>query len=245
MYGVLRDARAVLFTCEEEKILARQSFRPYRVNEVVVKYGTQGATGDLATQKLAFLTEHPELVGKRVLLFLSRIHEKKGCDLLVDAFGEIVKSDPSLVLVMAGPGQTGLVSRLKIQADNLGLSDKIFWPGMLSGDQKWGAFAAAEAFVLPSHQENFGIVVAEALACGTPVLISNKVNIWREIIAAGGGFVEDDTQEGTTRILQKWIGMTETERSSMRVQARTCFEQNFEITKAAESLLEALQANKS
>ena len=75
---------------------------------------------------------------------------------------------------------------------------------MLQGDAKWGAFYAAEVFALPSHQENFGVAVAEALACGTPVLISNKVNIWQEIAEDGVGLVEEDDLEGTTRLLERW-----------------------------------------
>lgn len=244
LYGVLRDARAVFFTSEEEKILARQSFRPYRVHEVVVKYGTPGSTGDLESKKQNFLAQFPELQDRRLLIYLSRIHEKKGCDLLVEAFAKVADRDPSLTLVMAGPDKTNLVPTLKLQAERLGIADRIAWPGMLTGDMKWGAYAASEAFVLPSHQENFGIVVAEALACGTPTLISNKVNIWREIVNAGGGFVGEDTLDGTLRLLTKWTDLDAAERQAMRVKARECFEQNFEIRKAAESLLEAITANR-
>ena len=71
---------------------------------------------------------------------------------------------------------------------------------MLQGDLKWGAFHASDAFVLPSHQENFGIAVAEALGCGLPALISDKVNIWREVEADGAGFVAHGYVEGTPGI---------------------------------------------
>ena len=79
----------------------------------------------------------------------------------------------------------------------------MLFPGMVGGKQKWAAFRGAKAFVLPSHQENFGIAVAEALACGCPVLISNKVNIWREIAEGKAGIVTDDTPEGTYLLLQR------------------------------------------
>lgn len=82
-YRVLRDARAVLFTCEEEKILARESFWLYRANEEVASLGTVSPPADAESMLAArFLARHPELRGERILLFLSRIHEKKGCDLL-------------------------------------------------------------------------------------------------------------------------------------------------------------------
>ena len=240
-YLVLRDAQAVLFTCEEEKLLARQSFGLYRANERVVSYGTAGPVGDAAAQKAAFLARYPELQGKRLLLFLSRIHVKKGCDLLIEAFARVAGSDPALHLVMAGPDQTGWRAELERQAASLGVADRVSWPGMLAGDLKWGAFRAAEAFALTSHQENFGVAVAEALACGLPPLISDKVNIWREIVEDGAGLVAEDTQEGAERLLREWLALPAAARGQMALRARECFESRFEISIAARNLLAALQ----
>src|SRR5262245_29706315 len=106
-YRVLRDARAVFFTCEDERLLSRESFSRYRANEVGVSYGTPGPSGDPALQRSAFLERFPELRDRRSLLFLSRIHPKKGCDLLIDAFAAVAGLDPSLHLVMAGPDPVG------------------------------------------------------------------------------------------------------------------------------------------
>ena len=117
----------------------------------------------------------------------------------------------------------------------------ITWTGMLHGDFKWGAFWAADAFILPSHQENFGIAVAEALSTGTPVLISDKVNIWREIKEDKAGFIEEDTLEGCLKLLQRHLAAQGDEWDKMRQNARTCFLNRFEITKAAESLLGVIQ----
>lgn len=239
-YRVLRDARAVIFTCEEERLLARQSFWLYRCNEAVTNYGTSPplTNGDeLAT---AFLDAYPELMGKRLVLFLSRIHEKKGCDLLIDGFAKVACQDPRLHLLMAGPDQVGLMSKLKAKAESLGIADRITWPGMLRGNMKWGAFYAAEVFALPSHQENFGIVVAEALACEKPVLISNKVNIWREIETDDAGFVADDTLQGTVKNLQRWLALDEVAYRRKSERARECFTARFHIQKAAERLLQII-----
>ncbi len=244
-YRVLRDAHAVLFTCEEERLLARQSFRTYQCREQVVSIGTSVPAGDPAAQREAFLAAYPQLGGKRLLLFLSRIHVKKGCDLLLEAFARVAASNPSLHLVMAGPDQTGWQSRLEAQAQRLGITDRVTWPGMLSGDLKWGAFHAADVFVLPSHQENFGIAVAEALACGLPVLISNKVNIWREIEADCAGLVAPDTADGTTHLLRTWLALPEAEQQAMRRQAQATFLKRFEITNAAQSLLRVLSQHHS
>ena len=242
-YRVLRDARAVLFTCEEERRLARESFRPYHCQEAVITYGTSIPSGDPEGQREAFLARYPALRGKRLLLFLSRLHEKKGCDLLLEAFARVAQTDPDLRLIMAGPDQTGLKGTLQQQAARLGITDRVSWPGMLSGDLKWGAYHAAEVFVLPSHQENFGIAVAEALACGRPVLISNKINIWREIEADGAGLIASDDLAGTTGLLERWLAMPAAQKETMRRNAICCFTERFEIHKAAQSLLNTLRAH--
>lgn len=240
-YRVLRDAQAVLFTCEDEKVLARESFWLYRANEVVTAFGTADAPHNGSQLASAFINSQPDLKNKRLVLYLSRIHEKKGCDLLIEAFARVAKQDPTLQLIMAGPDQTGWSATLKDLAKQRGISERISWLGMLSGDMKWGAFYAAEVFCLPSHQENFGIVVAEALACSKPVLISNKVNIWREIETAQAGFVDDDTIEGTVRNLQRWLDMDKSAYEALTKNSRKCFTSNFLIQQAAEKLVEILQ----
>jgi len=188
-YRVLRDARAVMFTCEEERLLARHSFALYHCHEEVVGYGTAPPPVEWEAASMAFYERFPGLRGKRIVLFLSRIHEKKGCELLIEAFAGFAANDPLLQLVIAGPSSPDLEKRLRDQVRIHGLDERVTWTGMLTADVKWGALYCAEVFALPSHQENFGIAVAEALACGTPVLISDKVNIWREIVAGGAGLV--------------------------------------------------------
>lgn len=240
-YRVLRDARAVLFTSEEELLRARQSFWLYRATEQVVAYGTRTPPLDAVSLREKFLDTHPHLRGRRVLLYLSRIHEKKGCDLLVRAFAKVAAADPTLHLVIAGPDQSGLVETLKLIAVAQGVSERISWPGMLRGDMKWGAFYAAEAFVLPSHQENFGIAVAEALGCGLPVLISDKVNIWREVTVSGAGLSAPDTLTGTLALLEQWLAFTGAERAAMGVAARDLFMRSFTVDAMANGLLEVVE----
>ena len=242
-YRVLRDARAVLFTCEAEKRLARQSFRLYRVREEVVALGTAPPLEDRHASRAAFLSAWPHLEDKRLLLFLGRIHIKKGCDLLLEAFAKVADIDSSIHLVMAGPDQSGLQTGLQQHAAALGISARVTWTGMLTGEQKWGAFYASEAFVLPSHQENFGIAVVEALACGLPVLISNQVNIWHEILSDRAGLVAKDDLAGTTTLLHQWLSMTPQDRQEIQGNAKSCFARNFQIEQAAQNLLDVLCAD--
>jgi glycosyltransferase involved in cell wall biosynthesis len=239
-YRVLRDARAVLFTSEEERLLARESFWLYRANEYVVAYGTTAPPSDAAQLRERFLEANPQLRGRHVLLFLSRIHVKKGCDLLIRALAGFAATHPALHLIVAGPDQTGWVGKLQQLAHRLGVGDRVSWPGMLRGDMKWGAFYSADAFVLPSHQENFGIAVAEALGCGLPVLISDKVNIWREVQSHGAGIVAPDTEEGTRSLLREWLSLTPDQRRNMGQNARNLFKQRFTVDAMAAGLLDVV-----
>lgn len=237
-YPVLRDAKAVLFTTQTERELATISFRPHRWNSIVIPFGTNPPGGDPGAQRRAFYAVCPALEERRFLLFLSRIHEKKGCDLLIEAFAQVAGQYPEVDLVVAGPDQTGLQKMLAKVAASRGIADRVHWPGLLTGEAKWGAFRAAEAFVLPSHQENFGIVVAEALACGTPVLISNKVNIWDVVAEEGVGLVEDDTLEGTHRLLMRWLELPVPARASMAAKTVSCFERRFSMQRCASAMAE-------
>ena len=243
-YRLLRDAQAVLFTSDEERRAARESFWLYRCHEKVVNYGVAAPTGNADAQKGSALERFPELSGKRVLLFLGRIHEKKGCDLLLKAFAKVAReAGADLRLVVAGPDHNGLTRQLQTLAESLLISAQIIWAGMLSGDVKWGMLRLAEVFVLPSHQENFGLAVAEALACGSPVLISNKVNIWREIAEDQAGLVDDDDEGGTTRLLEKWLALPPEQKDAMRRNAERSFQSRFEVTKAASALIEVISAS--
>lgn len=241
-YWVLRDARAVLFTAEEERLRARESFALYRCREQVALYGTSPPPSDRVAMRAQFMSAFPAAAGRRNLLFLGRIHEKKGCDLLLQAFAAVAGLDRSLHLVMAGPCEMPLRHHLEAMALRAGVADRVTWTGMLQGDLKWGAFEAADAFCLPSHQENFGVAVAESLACGVPVLISNRVNIWREIEGDGAGLICDDTAQGAERVLRTWIAMPAEARARMRQRALACFEDRFQSSRFADHLLDIISA---
>lgn len=245
VYRTLRDASAVLFTCEEERRLARESFWLYQCKEFVVSYGTSAPPDLAAQQRQAFDARFPDLVTKRKLLFLGRVHPKKGADLLFKALAAIKARDPrrldNVQVVMAGPADHAYGLEMQQLVQTLGLSEHVTWTGMLTGDAKWGAFRAADAFILPSHQENFGIAVAEALACGLPVLISNQVNIWREILEDEAAYVEPDDQPGTERLITRWLETPPSQWAQMKANAVDCFNRRFLVDRTAESFAAAVE----
>jgi glycosyltransferase involved in cell wall biosynthesis len=239
-YWILRQARAVFFTCEEEKRLARESFWLYHANEAVAPLGIEEPPGPAERQLATFYDAFPQLRGRRFLLFLGRVHPKKGVDLLLQAINAQAPPPDALSLVVAGPGNRDFIESLRGDAGG-GEAFASSWPGMLTGDIKWGALRAADAFILPSHQENFGLAVVEALACGTPVLISNKVNIWREIAEDGAGLVADDTLSGVGQLLTQWRAVTPEQRADFAARARRCFETRFQIDLATAGLVQQLR----
>ncbi len=237
----LRHATGVLFTCDEERRRARLSFPWYHCTERIASYGTAQPPADDGTLRAAFHAAFPQTEGKRIVLFFGRIHEKKGCDLLIEAFARVANVDPALQLVIAGPGAPALREDLEMLAERVGVAPRVVWTGMLSGPQKWGAFHAAEVFCLPSHQENFGVAVVEALGCGVPVLISDKVNIWREIEADGAGIVRTDTVDGTEQALREWLAADAATRARMRAAAPASFARRFQSRQVGQRLLDIIQ----
>jgi len=237
-HRTLNASKAVCFTSEEEKRVAGIGFPFCRFNRVVVPYGTMGPSGDPEALKAAFFEIWPGLKGKRYLLFLGRIHPKKGCDLLLEAFAKV--ANPELQLVMAGPDEIGWEAELKTQAARLGIAERITWTGMVRGDAKWGAFYGSEAFILPSHQENFGIAVADALACGVIPLISDKVNIAPDVAADGAGLMESDTLEGTVKLIEDFQGLSAEQRRKMRQLALDCYANRYALKSAAQAVYQAM-----
>ncbi|TKD65563.1 glycosyltransferase [Flavobacterium sp. ASW18X] len=237
---VVNNATGLLFTCEQELLLARQAFKQYRPrNEYNVGYGVQPPPPFATEMTRALRDKLPNWNGEPYLLFLSRIHQKKGVDLLIKAYNQLSKKTTGIPkLIIAGPGMDSTYGK-ELEYLTQG-NEQIIFPGMLNGAAKWGAFYHAAAFVLPSHQENFGIAVAEAMACKKPVLISDKVNIWREIVEHHGGIANTDTLEGTLKTLKEWFAKTAEEQQQMGMAAFESYGTHFTIAKAAQNLMNTI-----
>lgn len=186
----INAADAIFYTCEEEMKLARTTFKGFNPKkEINVGYGIQRPPLFDEPMKQAFEEKCPELKGRNFWLFLSRIHPKKGIDLLIDAYTMLTEQGYQFPdLVIAGPTDSDFAQKMIFKAQK---NPHIHFSGMLSNASKWGAFYACDAYLLPSYQENFGIAIVEAMACKKPVLITKKINIWREIEGGDGGWILD------------------------------------------------------
>ena len=124
-----------------------------------------------------FFDAFPVLRDRRIVLFLGRIHPKKGLDLLLEAWSALSPIYTDACLVIAGPDCEGTQASLETIIAGRGLKSSVIFTGMLSGAMKWSALAASEAFVLPSHSEGLSVGVLEAMGMGLPVLLTDPCNM--------------------------------------------------------------------
>jgi len=176
----------------------------------------------------------PESDGRRVVLFLSRIHPKKGLDLLCRVWGTLPKNLP-VILLVAGPGvDASLTDLRRWLAAQPGPPARYIGP--VNGDRKLALLSSAWLMALPSHSENYGMVVAEALACGTPVLTTTKMP-WAEVAATGCGWVVTPQADDLAHALHEALGLTSEEHEPMRARARA-FVGRFHSLESAVSSME-------
>jgi glycosyltransferase involved in cell wall biosynthesis len=185
----VRAAAAMVYTHEEERRLAEESVRGLPKGFIVPLGADAPPDAPLEHLRLDFLRRFPHLQRKRIVLFLSRVHPKKGLDLLIPAFRNVAARCKDAHLVIVGSGDPEYLSTLHRTVDRLRISDCVTFTGSLNGRSKWEAMAAATMLVLPSYQENFGLVVAEAMQLGVPVVLSRHVNTWTDVVQGGAGLV--------------------------------------------------------
>lgn len=182
--------------------------------------------------------KYPELSGKKIILFLGRIHPKKGLDLLAAAFKKIVNARDDTFLVIAGSGDERYVSKIKNLFRKNGLSGRVLFTGMLLNSDKLAAFSGSDLFVLPSYGENFGIAVLEAMACALPVVVTNRVGLFPDIKEFNAGFITDCN---STHIADAILGLLNDDalRRNMGRNARRLAEEKFTLDHAANKMIEA------
>jgi glycosyltransferase involved in cell wall biosynthesis len=125
------------------------------------------------------------------MLFLSRLHEQKGIDIAINAAAVMRDSGRNFALLIAGSGEPTYEQQMRDLVAKLGLRDHVVFLGLVTGVDKISLYRAADVFVLPTRHENFGLVLTEAMACGTPVVTTHGTDIWRELREQAGQRVVD------------------------------------------------------
>lgn len=172
----------------------------------------------------------------REILFLSRVHVKKGINFLIEAVAALKNELEGYCVKIAGEGEESYVNELRQLAARLGVEDMVKFTGGVYGDSKWELFRHADVFVLPTHSENFGIVVAEALACGTPV-ITTKGTPWQELETNGCGWWTEIGTEALIAAFRKFLALSDGEIERMGRNGRKLVEDKYSSRKMAEDMV--------
>ncbi len=234
-------AKKTFYTTDDEMLLARKSFPDLPANERVVGFGIKGGPLIHAKEKKDFYRKFPHLKNKKFYLFLGRIHPKKGCDLLVKAFNQFSDKRQDYEILFLGPDNSNWAKSLKLITAKLPISKKITWGGMVDEKIKWAALNLANAFVLPSHSENFGAVIPEALSCKLPVLTTNKVNIWREILKFNAGYISSDSIDDFGKLFLLWERLSSDQIEVIKMNSSKCFRLCFDVKHAVKRLIKELK----
>lgn len=193
----LRKATGMIYTHEEELRLAESQCAGLAKGHVI-PLAADDPPGDRNQLAASFLKTYPQFEGKRLVMFLGRLHSKKGLDLLLPAMAKVCESRSDVALLLVGPSEPEYRTQLESNVSQLGIADQCHFIGPLSGNDKWAALAAADIFALTSYQENFAIALVEALRVGTPAVISNRVNIWKSLQTNDAAVVADLNVESIT-----------------------------------------------
>ena len=198
----LNRATAIHFTTPAERDLVAPM--GLRAKSLIEPVGIDFSEFETLPEPGLFRAKYPQLAGRPMVLFLSRLSPQKGLDVLIPAFARLKDSDA--ILVLAGPDYDNYAQAVRGWVKQHKLDDRVIFTGMLHGRERIEAFRDADLFVLPSHHENFGIVVAEAMAAGAPLVISREDNIWHEVVEAGAGTaVRGGNVDGLAEELNRWI----------------------------------------
>lgn len=195
--AMLESAAAVHCTAAFEQEQAQKWFPKGRGVTIPLVFDVEPFAGEIDTSK----APGPQRGERPRLLFLSRIHEKKGLDRLLEAAALLEKKGQSVDVLIAGTGEEAYEREMAQLAERVGLRDRAHFLGLVTGDAKAALYASADLFVLPTSQENFGFVCPEALACGAPVVTTKGVDIWPELQESGGAEIAENTAEGVAAVV--------------------------------------------
>ena len=236
----LNCAAAIQYSSRMEDEMARH-FIQVKSPSLLIPEGVSLKPFEKLPNRGNFRDKYPEMEGKSLILHLGRIHQKKGLDLLVEAFSRVAARRDDIHLVLAGSGDKGYVMQITKMLHDLDVFDRTTITGQLDEDEKLAILRDADIFVLASHGENFGISVVEAMACGLPVIISDKVGIWREILEASAGTVTKCQPEEIADAIDNLLNDSEL-RMAMGQRGKNIARDKFSSDRMSESMETAYQA---
>ena len=216
-HRAIAAAQRLIFTADDEMRLVQNLF-PSLPECLVIPLGGDPPSAGADELSAAFVERFPMARGRRQLLFLGRLDFKKGIDRILSALPRVVDRYQDVLLTIVGEGGFAFERDLRNIIARRGLTNFVMMTGRLEGRMKWGAYASAEIFLLPSRQENFALTVAEAMHMAVPVIVSDQVNSWPHVEHAGAGMILQE--ELISAFLPHAIAQMLRDRESWRLASR-------------------------
>ena len=237
----LQKAKAMLLTNNSEKKTQDKSFvNVENLNRKVIDFGINEPKYDAKNLNKIFMKKFNFLKNKNYFIFLGRFHKKKGCDILIKSFKNILKKKKNIFLLMVGPHSSEKI-KLKNLSNDYKLNDKIFWSKEVTNDLKWIIMKNAQAMVLSSRGENFGVSLVESLSVGTPVITTSKVNIQNIIKKNNCGFISNINEKDFTKKMFKFINLSKFEKKKLKTNSLICFNKYFNLKFNINSFINTLK----
>jgi glycosyltransferase involved in cell wall biosynthesis len=208
--AILREANCLhVCSMQEAENLRRLDFKqPIAVIPVGVEVPA------VSRDEPAYACPWPQIQGRRFILYLSRVHEKKGLEMLFKAWAALAPSFPDHLLVVCGSGASGYEDQCRRALSDLGIIGRSLWVGPVSEEEKRWAYTQASFYVLPSFSENYGNTIAESLAHATPVVVTDATP-WAEVTRVGCGWVVPPRTEPLEQAIREALNTSKAELRSM------------------------------
>lgn len=231
----LKHAALMQYTTEDEE-KKTHPFLALKIKAVVIPNGIDLLKFSNLPGREMLQVSYPYLKDKKIILFVGRLRWIKGLDILLKAYAMIAGEWPDVHLLIAGNDERGYSKKVKRWVKQAGMNQRVTFTGILNNQEKLVAYAGSDIFVLPSYSENFGMVAVEAMACGLPVIISNKVGISKEVEQNKAGIVIDTNAPDLYRAIKILLENHDL-REEIKVNAGKLVEENYDIDKAAEKMI--------
>jgi len=238
---ILKKAKFIHLLTQEEKEQFLEFYPEFENKVRIIPNGLDLSQFEIDLNKSDLINKYPQLKNKKIILFLSRINWIKGLDILIPAFAKLYNEDKNYHLLIVGKDDgDGYEKKVRQWVNDYGLIDAVTFTGLLTGKDKLMAFYGSDLFVLPSYSENFGVAVVEAMACGIPIVVSDKVGISREIIQYNAGTIVktnvEDVYNGIKNVFSNLDKAKE-----MALNGKKMVHNLYDINKVADEMIKMYQ----
>ena len=235
---ILEKAALIHLLTLEEKKHFLEFYPEFKDKIRVIPNGIDLSQFDISLDKSDLIKKYPQLKNKKIILFLGRINWIKGLDILIPAFARLYKENKNYHLLIAGKDDgDGYEKKVRQWVNEYDLNDAVTFTGLLTGKDKLMAFYGSDVFVLPSYSENFGVAIIEAMACGVPVVVSDKVGIVEEINKYNAGIIVKTNINDLYNSIKEVV-LNPDKSKKMTLNAKKMVYELFDINNIADKMIE-------